>query len=773
MIKNFISLSMESDRKNTAIFKNIIFFCICCVANIHSSEVLAAKYYVSPSGDNNYQGTLTSPFKTITYGVSKLKAGDILYVRTGTYVERVTIYLKVGTASDPIIIMAYPGEHPVIDGKGGIPGGENGVYMVNILNSPYVTFDGFEIKDVNTLGNYTVGGGIMGASDHLTIQNCKIHNIWASGVQMYGSHAIVQDCEIYDISMGAEQGSVVWMEHNNSAGNGGGIAVRGERDHWPNGPGAVVDSGIIRRNIVHDVWGEAISTFLSTHTIIEDNVVWNGWNFCIYLADTWGSVVQRNLVYYTADYTDPTLIGGSGVGIACWSLWANYDATIPWQSDNTIINNIAFNCYRNFRFIKLIRTTVAHNTFVNSLYEANVMLGTDNNLASENSYFENNIIVQNADNSIPIAYVGNPVGITINHNAWSRLPSSEASGIGDYIGDLKLAKSVNIEAGKLTGEYFKLLENSPAINKGAVIKVLSEDFFANLRDSLPDLVRMNIKMKLQLKLRLYVSGTGATSISTDGGTLQLSAELLPSSATNKTVTWSITNDTGQASINSSGLVTAISNGTVIARATANDGSSVSGSLTITISNQIIPVTNISVTGSNGATTITSDGGSLQLIANVLPANATNKNVIWSVGNVTGQATIDASGLLTAVSNGTVNVIATTTNNSEVYGSLIITVLNQQINNNAPIFENQQFVIKQLEFSGNYVGNLIAYDSDPNQQLTYTLISGNQSGLFKLDAKTGILTTTKSDLFNFDLTEYNLVVQVTDNGITPKKCHRFG
>jgi len=66
-----------------------------------------------------------------------------------------------------------------------------------------------------------------------------------------------------------------------------------------------------------------------------------------------------------------------------------------------------------------------------------------------------------------------------------------------------------------------------------------------------------------------ITGTaGASTIATDNGTLQLSAAVSPSNATNKTVTWSIANGTGQASISSSGLVTAIVNGTVTARATS-------------------------------------------------------------------------------------------------------------------------------------------------------------------------------------------------------------
>ena len=133
----------------------------------------------------------------------------------------------------------------------------------------------------------------------------------------------------------------------------------------------------------------------------------------------------------------------------------------------------------------------------------------------------------------------------------------------------------------------------------------------------------------------------------------MSATILPVDASNKTVTWSIANNTGKASINSSGLVTAIANGTVTARATARDGSGVYGTLTITISNQIIPVTGLQLPGSGSATTITTDNGTLQLSAAVLPSDATNKTVTWSIASGTDKASISSAGLVTALDNGTV------------------------------------------------------------------------------------------------------------------------
>ena len=178
---------------------------------------------------------------------------------------------------------------------------------------------------------------------------------------------------------------------------------------------------------------------------------------------------------------------------------------------------------------------------------------------------------------------------------------------------------------------------------------------------------------------ITVIGTGgATTITTDSGTLQLTATVTPSDATNKAVTWSVVNGTGQATINSTGLLTAVSNGTVTARATANDGSGVVGSLVITISGQVIPVTNITVTGTGGTTTVTTDNGTLQLTAAVTPSDATNKTVTWSVVNGTGQATINSTGLVTAVSNGTVTARATANDGSGVVGSLVITISGQII-----------------------------------------------------------------------------------------------
>lgn len=89
---------------------------------------------------------------------------------------------------------------------------------------------------------------------------------------------------------------------------------------------------------------------------------------------------------------------------------------------------------------------------------------------------------------------------------------------------------------------------------------------------------------LALPGSVLISSAGdATGISQPGGTLQLSASVLPSSA-NQTVLWSIASGSG-ATVDSTGLVTATSNGSVTIRAAIPDASSIYADFPLTISGQ--------------------------------------------------------------------------------------------------------------------------------------------------------------------------------------------
>lgn len=69
-----------------------------------------------------------------------------------------------------------------------------------------------------------------------------------------------------------------------------------------------------------------------------------------------------------------------------------------------------------------------------------------------------------------------------------------------------------------------------------------------------------------------------------------------------------------------------------------------------------------------------EGETLQMHAAVLPLDADNDSVVWSVQTGTGSASIDAgTGLMTAASRGTVTVYATAADGSAVFGSMPVAI----------------------------------------------------------------------------------------------------
>ncbi|OME87852.1 hypothetical protein BK120_00530 [Paenibacillus sp. FSL A5-0031] len=95
----------------------------------------------------------------------------------------------------------------------------------------------------------------------------------------------------------------------------------------------------------------------------------------------------------------------------------------------------------------------------------------------------------------------------------------------------------------------------------------------------------------------------------------------------------------------------------------------------------VRVESISLTSASGKAVIDVKGGSLKLTAELFPVNASNKKVAWTVYEsdgvtITDKATIDQNGLLTAVKDGAVKVVATATDGSEVRGEKAIDITNQ-------------------------------------------------------------------------------------------------
>ena len=149
-----------------------------------------------------------------------------------------------------------------------------------------------------------------------------------------------------------------------------------------------------------------------------------------------------------------------------------------------------------------------------------------------------------------------------------------------------------------------------------------------------------------------VSVSPTTSEINEGETVQLTATIAPADASNQVIHWSSLS-TSVATVDDSGLVSGVNAGTALIVVETDDGG-FKATNTVTVTDN--PVTGVSISPTSGAITPTT---SYQLTANVVPADAADTSVSWTSLNPS-VATVDSSGLVSGVANGTAQIVVTTT-----------------------------------------------------------------------------------------------------------------
>ena len=169
-----------------------------------------------------------------------------------------------------------------------------------------------------------------------------------------------------------------------------------------------------------------------------------------------------------------------------------------------------------------------------------------------------------------------------------------------------------------------------------------------------------------------------------GDTEELVATVEPENASIKTLTWtSLTPSV--ATVNSEGVVTAKRGGFATIKATSKDGY-YSAKCVVTVVAPVDPdvpdddtilVTNVVLNKTDITLNI---GGTEQLSATVIPSNATNKAVTWSV--VEGNCITVNNGLITATAEGEATVVVTTVDGSKT-ATCSVTVLGDNPGGDTP------------------------------------------------------------------------------------------
>jgi len=156
----------------------------------------------------------------------------------------------------------------------------------------------------------------------------------------------------------------------------------------------------------------------------------------------------------------------------------------------------------------------------------------------------------------------------------------------------------------------------------------------------------------------------------------------------------------------------------------------------------VAVTGITVNSAGNATTISTPQGTLQMSSVIAPANATNQTVTWSVVPGTGTASISASGLLTATTNGTVTVKATANDGSGIFGTKQITLSNQIVG----VAQYQD--APTVSFYPNPVENMLTVDLTSNSTLPELIWISDVTG------KVVYQTAPNQTIVNIDMTTFN-------------------
>ena len=164
-----------------------------------------------------------------------------------------------------------------------------------------------------------------------------------------------------------------------------------------------------------------------------------------------------------------------------------------------------------------------------------------------------------------------------------------------------------------------------------------------------------------------------------GDTSQLNVIFDPINATNKELVWTSSN-TKVATIDSTGRVVAIGEGTATITVTSSKNKNITNTITVTVKKVVnnIPVTTLTL---NKTSLNLETGGTDKLIATV-NSDATNKNVTWESSNPK-LVTVDANGRVLAYGAGTAVITVTSASNPSIQSTCTVTVIvpvgNIQIN----------------------------------------------------------------------------------------------
>jgi parallel beta-helix repeat protein len=279
----------------------------------------ADTYYMATDGSDASPGTQAQPFRTMKKGVSVLRPGDTLYLRGGTYSQRISSLdqpIPSGTSwGNAITIAGAPGETVILKGK---------IDLVSAPERKYLILRDFVVDAAGQSGN-----GVFVGVQYVRLQNLEIKNYTRNGVQVGGNHNEFLHLRVHTSTAPRFHGFYVWGSDNLFDGiesyNNSGYGMQ-----FYNAAGDTVHRNIIRNSRIH-------------HNGTSTN------NGGIVISHGDGNQVHHNVIYqntngghgldilYRARHTQAwnnTIYGNPGDGI-----YVGADTSGTRLTDNIVVSN--------------------------------------------------------------------------------------------------------------------------------------------------------------------------------------------------------------------------------------------------------------------------------------------------------------------------------------------------------------------------------------------------------------------------------------------------
>ncbi len=423
-------------------------------------------YYVSTSGNDNNPGTISSPWRTIQHSANSMSAGDNVYVRGGTYNEKITIS-NSGNSTNYITFLSYPGEISTIDAKGAAGVGVWDA-LVKITGS-YITFQNFNVINSGWAGIY------VQSTNSVTVQGNYIAETYSSGIIVGGagpgnresSNIKILNNELYHTSgYASDTQESISIQYGVN-----GFEVAGNYLHDV-GPGGVNGmEGIDAKN------GAQNGIIHHNHLIRIPSVA-------IYV-DAFGFYANNIDVY-------DNLVEGGSSGISVSAEGGGTSDTVRIYNNiikNTGIAGTLLPAYDGSSGGTIKNITIINNTYYgNTGSDGGIWIGAWSPTYIQNLIIRNNIFSQNNPTQIKETNTGRHSGITIDYNLFNG--SGGALGSNIVTGDPLFINASNGD--------FHLQSSSPAIGKGTSTNSPPLDYDRKARPSPPSIGAFE-----------YISGTAA------------------------------------------------------------------------------------------------------------------------------------------------------------------------------------------------------------------------------------------------------------------------